>query len=335
VTPRRALDADVDSILQIRAGGLNILNVVDSWIDEETLQLLSAEAPWDLILWPFQTMREIEVLSPSRAASIAPEIPSEWISQLQVLKPKFIVPSSCQFQMEDWSWYNHAFFPITYRQFQREIEAALPETQVIRLNPSVSVNLTHEACEFSTPLPWVEPIGEQDVDYVYRPNEPAPTTAEIARHFSPLSSEQQERILSYCQTGLLEKFRSIEASDDPYFRKPRHWRLSIFDHQGRATVFHYQIHKTQIESIHENDGPLAWTTEVPIAKLFAALELGESLTSMYLRMNDQKFEPAIEDEIQNVDMIEDPLIRCLFHGAFGAYQIAQLRRIRNGGANES
>ena len=33
ITPRRALDADVDSLFQIRAGGFNVLNVVDSWID--------------------------------------------------------------------------------------------------------------------------------------------------------------------------------------------------------------------------------------------------------------------------------------------------------------
>ena len=49
----------------------------------------------------------------------------------------------------------------------------------------------------------------------------------------------------------------------------------------------------------------------------AALELGESLTSMYIRIKDMEFE----------DVVDDPLIRCLFNGAFGAYQLAQLKRL--------
>ena len=57
VITHRALDADVDSIFHIKAAGLNILNVVDSWIDPETLELLTQTKSWDLILWPFQTMR--------------------------------------------------------------------------------------------------------------------------------------------------------------------------------------------------------------------------------------------------------------------------------------
>lgn len=40
ITPRRALDADVDSIFEISADGVNVLNVVDSWIDAETIDLL-------------------------------------------------------------------------------------------------------------------------------------------------------------------------------------------------------------------------------------------------------------------------------------------------------
>ena len=35
ITPRRALDSDVDSIFHIKAGNLNVLNVVDSWIDSQ------------------------------------------------------------------------------------------------------------------------------------------------------------------------------------------------------------------------------------------------------------------------------------------------------------
>jgi hypothetical protein len=76
-----------------------------------------------------------------------------------------------------------------------------------------------------------------------------------------------------------------------------------------------------------HDGPLSWTTEIPMSKLYAALELGESLTSMYMRINDAVFEADIEEQIRSVDIVDDPLIHCLFNDVFGAYQAAQLRRL--------
>jgi hypothetical protein len=61
--------------------------------------------------------------------------------------------------------------------------------------------------------------------------------------------------------------------------------------------------------------------------LYAALELGESLTSMYMRINDTVFDADIERELAQADVVDDPLIRCLFGETFGAYQAAQLRRL--------
>jgi hypothetical protein len=72
---------------------------------------------------------------------------------------------------------------------------------------------------------------------------------------------------------------------------------------------------------------LGWLTEVPAAKLYAALEEGESLTSMYVRINDTVFDADTERELLDVDVVDDPLIRCLFSDTFGAYQAAQLRRL--------
>jgi hypothetical protein len=64
-----------------------------------------------------------------------------------------------------------------------------------------------------------------------------------------------------------------------------------------------------------------------MAKMYAALELGESLTSMYMRINDARFDAATEADIELADIVDDPLIRCLFNDVFGAYQAAQLRRL--------
>lgn len=326
VTPRVAMDEEVDSMFQVEAQGLKVLNVVDSWIDPDTLPALAAHGPWDMVLWPFQTMREIEVLSPSRAAPAPGSLPEEWIEQLQALDPRYVVPSSCQFQQESWSWYNQAFFPISYRQFETEIGAALPDARVVRMNPSVTMGLDQDGLTPAAPLDWVVPAGEQDVDYAYDPLAVPPPMSEIARHFPALSTAQAERVLSYCRSGLLDKYRDMELPEDSYFNQPRLWRLSVFDHDGVETLYHYRVHGDSIEPAAA--GPLSWTTEIPAAKLYAALELGESLTSMYMRINDLRFDAATEADLETAELVDDPLIRCLFNDAFGAYQAAQLRRLK-------
>jgi len=328
VIAREALDSDVDSMFQIKAAGLNVLNVVDSWIAPVALAQLANDAPWDMVLWPFQTMREVEVLSPSRAEMGPAELPDEWISQLKVLNPRYVVPSSCQFVQESWSWYNHAFFPITYRQFQQEVESALPHVSVLRLNPSVSVTLDKSSLTMAPPLPWVQAVGEQDVDYDYRPDIAPPPTAEVASHFAPLTGAQRATVIDYCQAGLLEKYRAMELPPDSFFERERIWRLSVVDHAGGALHFYYRIQGDDIAAIAAEGAALSWTTEIAAAKLYAGLALGESLTSMYLRINDTVFDEQTETDLASADLVDDPLIRCLFNDAFGAYQAAQLRRLQ-------
>lgn len=327
ITPLRALDADVDSIFHIKAGDYNLLNVVDSWIDDDTLHLLSKTAKWDMILWPFQTMREIEVLAPRNTEQAAEHLPEEWIAQLKILKPKILVPSSCQFSMESWSWYNQAFFPITYAQFQKEIEQAVPEIKVMRMNPSVSIELKNGNALRSSALPWIKPIGEQDVDYDYQAHALPTHTSEIAKQFRPLESWQLEKVLQFCQSDLLTELNSMELPTDDYFAKQRHWRLLAYNHLGEAVKFDYELKDGKLSFLRAEDTEVSWLTEIPISKLYNALEKGEALTSLYIRINDMSFPSEIENEIRNADVLQDPLIRCLYSGKFGAYQTHQLKRI--------
>ena len=271
-------------------------------------------------------MREIEVLTPSRAAAAPPELPAEWIAQLQALQPRYVVPSSCQFVQEPWSWYNRAFFPISYAQFAREVGAALPQAQVVRLNPGVSVRLDAAALQPAPPLAWLAPVGDQDVDYAHAGNAAPPSTASIAQHFAPLTAAQQACVTDYCRAGLPAKYGDVEAASS-YFDVPRYWRLALYDHLGAATEFHYRLDGDVATLVASGAGPLAWSTEIPAAKLYGALAQGESLTSMYMRINDARFDAEAERALADVDAVDDPLIRCLFSDTFGAYQAAQLRRL--------
>lgn len=329
VVPREAMDADVDSMFQVRAAGLNVLNVVDSWIDGRTLAALVAEGPWDMVLWPFQTMRELEVLAPSRAVPAPAALPEEWLPQLAALAPRYIVPSSCQFQHEPWSWYRRAFFAISYAQFAREVEAALPGARVLRLDPSVSVRLDAGSLQPAPPLDWVIPVGDQDVDYVYEGNAAPPSTADIARRLAPLSAAQMARVMDYCSVGLPARYGDLDAAAD-YFDRTRLWELTVYDHTGQATRWCYRLDAGGGACLDQGDAPPGWTTELPAAKLYAALELGESLTSMYMRINDRVFDADTERALADADPVDDPLIRCLFSDTFGAYQAAQLRRLLAG-----
>lgn len=337
VTPRRPIDDHIDSILQIKVGNLNILNVVDSVLDSDTLEVLKSEGPWDLVLWPFQTMRETAVLSPSRASLSGAEIPSDWIEELQVLNPRIVVPSACQFSQEQWSWYNNTLLPITYRQFGEAISASLPESKVVRINPGCSFVLDQQSLEPAGRLEWVVPIGDQEVDYEFNPSASIPSTAEIAKKFVPLSSIERNRVFAFCENEILLRFRDLEPT--PFFSKVRVWRLSLFDHTGVESIFCYSISQNSIELISTArstaasstaaSSQVSWVTEVSIAKLFLALERGETLTSMYVRVNDVVFSHDVEKDLKQMDVLEDPLIRTLFDGRFGDYQREQLRRIKS------
>jgi hypothetical protein len=171
-------------------------------------------------------------------------------------------------------------------------------------------------------------MGDQDVDYQYQAGTVPPPTALIATRFAALTPEQAARVASYCRSGLLDKYRGMELDEDSYFVEPRNWRLSVYDHAGACTDYRYRVQGDTIEPLDAGDEPLAWTTEIPAAKLYAALELGESLTSMYMRINEAQFAPDVEQEIAAAAVVDDPLIRCLFNDVFGAYQAAQLRRLQ-------
>lgn len=327
VIPRRALDEDVDCIYQIKGADLNILNVVDSWIDQNTLQLLKENGPWDMVLWPFQTMREIEVLSPSRFHGVNIEFPSEWLEQIKELNPRMIVPSSCQFIHESWSWYNQSFFPISYQQFEQLMKSLIPQINVVRLNPGASVTINSAYFHRSSPLSWIQPQGNQDLDYKFLENQAVPTTSAIAAEIPPVGEIQTQRVYNFCQSGLVERYKALYFDEDSFFQKPRTWRLNLYDNLGQATEFNYRLQGNRIEVIENGDYSINWLTEVPISKVFNALEYGESLTSMYMRINDMRFDDQTEADLRDIDLLENPLVRCLFDGVFGAYQKAQLKRI--------
>ena len=324
VTPKLALDPDVDSIFHVSAADVNVLNVVDSWIDPLTLESLAKLAPWDLVLWPFQTMQEIEVLSPARALPASRSVPEEWLNQLALLQPRAVVPSSCQFIQETWSWYRTAYFPISYAGFESQLRERLPETKCVRLDPGGSVEVSTPGLAPSERLEWIEPRGPQAVDYEYDPRPVG--TGEIAKHFPPLTEAQTARVLEFCRNELSARLAELPPPSNPFFADARPWGLTLYDHEGRRFEFSWILDGTQLLPL-SGRAP-EWRTELPIQKLYAALKDGESLSSMYVRINEGQFPPHVERTLAEADIMEDPLLRALFNGKIGSYQKAQLAHLR-------
>ena len=327
ITPWRAFDADVDAVFSIRVGAINVLNVVDALIDDDVVERLRAVAPWDVVLWPFQTMRELDVIQPAFANPAEPSVPPEFIDQLTRLNPRVVVPSSCQFRFEAWSWLNHAYFPISYARFASEVERALPGARATRLDPGRGLVIDQDGAEAAKPLTWVSVVDASPVDYTFDPSRPAPPTAEIARHFPALTARERARVDHYCARELPERFARLDASAAPYFTTARHWRLSVYDHEGLRVDHHYRVHVGTGLEVTADGNACEWTTEIAAARMYGALAHGEALTSLYLRVHDGPYAPSVREGLSDVDVLEDPLIRDLYTGVFAAYQREQLARL--------
>ncbi len=154
-----------------------------------------------------------------------------------------------------------------------------------------------------------------------------PATREIAKNFEPLSAAQTEFVHDYCVRRLIARYPAVGFPN--YFEKRRIWNLSLYDHLGKPTQYFYLVEKSEIMRVSEpNIDTIGWHTELPVSKLFSALQNGEALTSMYIRINDGTFASDVERDLAKTEPTDDPLIRCLFTGVVGGYQTAQLRRLQ-------
>lgn len=316
IEPYPALDIDMDCIFHIQSQNYNILNVVDSWIDYDTLEKLVKIGNWNLILWPFQTMREIEVLSPTVSETADTHLPIEWIEQIKKLNPKQIVPSSCQFQFEKDSWINQFYFPITYLQFSKDLEENGITSHVQRLDPNTALDIPSGRIRPQA-LPWLDTIDKNLIDYIYNPNLKIPSLQEFSiNRFSSLDVEAQF-FLSEWLKNVEELFPSINIYvDEDDTEHKLHWHLTIYN---QGNVFFHNTYSDKGFTGSE----IFWTTEIMAEKLWGALKKGETLSSLYMRINDFQNSASFT----NLDRLQDPLLKLLYGTEELQYQKQQLLNI--------
>lgn len=316
VTCYPALDIDIDCIFHIHSQGFNILNMVDSWVDYETLDKLCKIRKWNLVLWPFQTMRETDSLSPRVAPAPDIHIPSEWLDQLQQLNADAIVPSSCQFKFESDSWLNSFFFPISYQGFSDDLKNAKINSKVVRLDPGMSYELkTEELSE--NQLRWLKPLKSEDSDYLYLPHIEIPSLLQFSKGRFVIEDNDDQVFLRQWLCELDRHFLNTknyltEEGEELQFI----WNFKVYS-DGKV-LWDKTFTKTSTDKT-----ALPWNTEVLAGKLLNVLKNSESLSSLYLRINDS---PGVERPLLH-DVLQDPLLQILYTHDELAFQKNQLRKI--------
>lgn len=334
-----ALDFDIDCVLHIQHQNMNILNVVDSWIDWDTHQELCGLCEWDLVLWPFQSMRELDVLSPQYALAPSLEMPPEHLQQIRELKAKYVLASSCQLKFEEWSWYNTYFFPITYQKFAEQISTEIADTKCLQLLPGQSLfcqKLDDQKFELheSDALSWIA-CAESDLnhlktlDYVYLEKTQISSTAEIAERFPALQEEEKTQVFDFLKNEMprIYAMLNLEISEQDYFFTRRHYSLKIYDPNFVVKTFYYKLDAGKMQYSEDVLQGVDWHCEISAYKLLCALSRGESLSSIYLRVDSKAL--GFREDLQGseADVLQDPLIQVLYTNQFANYQKYQLKNI--------
>lgn len=337
VTPQKALDESIDCLFSIQHRDVHILNVVDAWIHPDSRSWLQQHSPWDLVLWPYQNMQEIEVLCPEVQTTSAEEkfkIPEELRSELHALQPKTLIPSSCQFKFEPWSWHNDKYFPISYASFASQIKDFLPSTKVVRLDPGMGLSWTESGWTKTDDLFWVKRIqnqtGDEINDYTFDKTSLIPSTDEVSGYFPKLKDAEKNQVLEYIKTGMLDQLHKLAEDLHPYFRQSGLWQLNLYESEDSLSEIRIKLPSFHV--IPSNDQlndlrPILWTTSIPFWTAHKTLSQGASLSSSYVRVNEH-LSPEQRTKLPNdISPLDDLLIQTLFAQPSLAFQKNQLQRL--------
>ena len=326
----KALDADVDCLIHIQYQNINILNVVDSWIDWNTLEELKKHK-WNLILWPFQQMQEFKIhLSDDQIEKWdKPEniiIPEHQI-QIEALKTKALIPSSCQFILDSKSKINSninsIYFPISYSDFINEVFRIDSSINCFNLLPGGGIEITENSINHIHPLSWIQ-LQENQYEYkfpiIQNENNKTIWNNQNLYEVQELNSKFKLQIEQF--KLFLKNFKSfIEIQSNYQLKIIIHNQVFDFD----FIVDHQQLKEVLIKSEPKNE----FDTSVCIdfEKWILAFDQGIQLNALDLQFT---FSKKIKKLYSYEELIlNDPLISYLYNNKSLNYQYKQLDKILN------
>ena len=325
---------EVDIVIQLTYQNIQILNVVDSWLHPETLADL-IKIHWNLILWPFQLMREIEILTPHRFLGQTDEYPVEPQNQLSQFQTQAVVPSSCQFIFKEFgvekNWQNQFYFGFSYQKFSNLMQQLNPAAAIYRLDPGQSVLVNSQDIKKADSISWIRPMDNKTVDYEFNPDIIIP---QMNGYIGHLLSVEIDQIKNFCENGLIQYFDENGLELFHYFPKGFIWNLQVVGDWQQSYYFQFVAdrknqHGFQVQLVRPvTDSKVQWLTEISAYKLHSALNRSESLSSLEIRINDRNWLWSEGDEFSDLnspDVVEDPLLGILYSSGELSYQRAQLK----------
>lgn len=317
---------DVDQIYEIEVEGLRILNLVDSFPGEASVEYFSKNK-YDLLITPFQCMRELEILCPQIELDSSVQS-ADPLQKINILNARYVLAGACQFKFEKWSWLNFHYFKNSYAAFRNAVISSIPFAQPLQLAPLKTMIFNNKELTLEAPRPeCIHNSANQaeSEDYDFNLNSPVPTTSEVSQHFIHVSDVEFLSLVRFLETILVETYSNLESSDSPYFAGTWNYSITLWNGPNQQVNKYYEVSGSLMELLDKAPAEVHWRSEIVASKLLGAISGLETLSSLYLRLNDPRNEFAPRKDIQFVSPIEDPLIRVLFDDKPFSYQKSQLK----------
>lgn len=326
-----ALENDIDCVLSIHSCDTHILNVVDAWLPSGILPQLQ-RYNWDLVLWPFQYMRELNVLSPDRFKQCIQSILPEHVEQLTKLQMSYLVMSSCQIKMQGDSWLNQHYFSLSYRQFMDQLQPLLSKTKIIKLNPGQGIGGFGTAEVGSRValnyLSLLTPDAESE--YFFNPLLVAPSLATLSPGMGQLSIAEKLFLQNFIKYALSNLLNLLKWDAESLFMAEQFtWQLITYDQRGNATSYYFIRARNEFYLSSSPPTSVDWVTEIAETRGYQALTKGYPLTCLNLQIARAPLSKRGEAYLQEAyQLMEDPLIKVLYTAnplRFFDFQYAQIR----------
>jgi len=163
-----------------RNGSLKIYNLVDIRISTKRIKkLIRRFGRPDLLFSYYQCLNESGVANRQLKTLFPKSIYQEFFDVVKAFRPRAVIPSSNDIRFSDNAWLNSHLFPISKKQFIRDVRTADPKIRGYAIEPGQTFTLSRRGLKLRAPLlpelrlnacrpvelPWRPEVGHRFVDY--------------------------------------------------------------------------------------------------------------------------------------------------------------------------
>lgn len=245
-TPSRAPFPELGIMLQTEEA--TFLNLVDSHVGEAEangIRTRLGDRRLDLLAATYQPIVEYALAIDALGTSFPYEAYGALLANVERLAPRAVIPGSCGFAFPNASWLNHRHFPITEKQFLRDVQALAPGVETYQLGPGDSLTLGASFVLERNAVPQIEALLDGPAArYAWRPDRGVPPLTDVER-FGYTSAELHRRVHEYLADDLPAQLRGGTAAQLRWLRRMCRlgitWRLEVVYPAHPTEVFFYKF----------------------------------------------------------------------------------------------